>query len=144
MKKLFLLVLLVSFQGIFAQKAEVQKSIETFFKGFHARDTVTIKSVCAEKIIMQSISESEKGKKFRNEEPSAFMKMIATIPLEEKFEERILSYNVQIDGSMAHVWTPYEFYIDGKFSHKGVNSFQLFKEKDIWKIIYVVDTRRKS
>jgi len=143
MKKLFLLVLLVSFQGIFAQKAEVQKSIETFFKGFHARDTVTIKSVCAEKIIMQSISESEKGKKFRNEEPSSFMKMIATIPLEEKFEERILSYNVQIDGSMAHVWTPYEFYIDGKFSHRGVNSFQVFKEKDIWKIIYVVDTRRK-
>jgi hypothetical protein len=44
---------------------------------------------------------------------------------------------------MAHVWAPYEFYINDKLSHTGVNTFTLFKEKDIWKIIYLIDTRRK-
>ena len=45
---------------------------------------------------------------------------------------------------MAHVWAPYEFWYNGEFSHCGVNSFQLFKEEDTWKIIYLIDSRRKE
>jgi hypothetical protein len=60
-----------------------------------------------------------------------------------KFQEKILSYNIQIDGAMAQVWAPYEFYLNEKFSHSGVNAFTLFKEKDEWKIIYLIDTRRR-
>ena len=45
---------------------------------------------------------------------------------------------------MANVWTAYSFYFDGKFSHCGVNSFQLLKEAGEWKIFYLVDTRRKE
>jgi hypothetical protein len=59
------------------------------------------------------------------------------------FQEKLLSYTIQVDGAMAHAWTPYEFYVNGKFSHKGVNAFTLFKDKDTWKIIYIIDTRRK-
>lgn len=134
----------MSFQGILAQESEVQKSIEIFFDGFHSRDSIKIKSVCDSGMILQSISESEKGNKLSDEKASDFIKSIVSIPKEVKFEERILSYKIQIDGSMAHVWTPYEFYVNGKLSHKGVNSFQLFKEKSMWKIIYIVDTRRKG
>ncbi|HQW69432.1 MAG TPA: nuclear transport factor 2 family protein [Flavobacterium sp.] len=126
-----------------AQKEEVQKTIETFFKGFHAKDTLKMKSVCSEKLILQSISESLKGNKLSQETAQKFYTSIATIPSDIKFEERILNYNIQVDGTMAHVWTPYEFYVNEKLSHSGVNAFTLFKENEKWKIIHLIDTRRK-
>jgi len=144
MRKLILLFVLTSFQGVFAQEAEIQKTIETFFIGFHSKDSLKIKSVCDENLILQSISESVKGNKLVTEKASEFIKSLVSIPKEMQFEERILSYKIQIDGTMAHLWIPYEFYIDGKLSHKGVNSFHLFKENDSWKIIYIIDTRRRS
>ncbi|MEK8180651.1 nuclear transport factor 2 family protein [Flavobacterium buctense] len=143
MKNTILLFLLFfGFSGQ-AQKAEVQKTIETFFEGFHAKDTVKIKSTCSEKLILQSISESPKGNKFSEEKPKEFLLSMANIPAEVQFEEKILSYNIQVDGTMAHAWTPYEFYINGKFSHKGVNAFTLYIDNGQWKIIHLIDTRRK-
>ncbi|WPO78165.1 nuclear transport factor 2 family protein [Flavobacterium sp. KACC 22761] len=127
-----------------AQKQEVQKTIEIFFEGFHQKDSMKIKSVCSDRMILQSISESStKGNKLSDEKASVFYKSIASIPSSMKFQEKILSYNIQIDGTMAHVWAPYEFYLNEKLSHTGVNTFTLFKEKDSWKIIYLIDTRRK-
>ncbi|MDY0990186.1 nuclear transport factor 2 family protein [Flavobacterium sp. CFBP9031] len=127
-----------------AQKQEIQKCIESFFEGFHLRDSTKIKLVCSDKMILQSISESTvKGNKLSDESAKEFYKSIASIPSNMKFQEKILSYNIQIDGTMAHVWTPYEFYLNDKLSHSGVNAFTLFKEKDSWKIIYLIDTRRK-
>lgn len=141
-KALLLLLLLFSFSGQ-AQKEEVQKTIEMFFEGFHAKDTIKIKSTCSDKLILQSITESPKGNKFSEEIPKEFLLSMVTIPVEVKFEERILSYNIQVDGTMAHAWTPYEFYINGKLSHKGVNAFTLYKDNGQWKILHLIDTRRK-
>ena len=72
-----------------------------------------------------------------------FLKSIASIPATMKFEERILEYKIESDNFLAHVWTPYEFYLNGKLSHKGVNSFTLIKENEKWKIVHVIDTRNK-
>jgi len=144
MKLYILLIALLFGLSVNAQKQEVQKTIESFFEGFHQKDTIKLKSVCSDKIILQSISESKtKGNKLSDESAKEFYNSIATIPSNLKFNEKILSYNIQIDGSMAHVWAPYEFYLNDKLSHSGVNTFTLFKEKDSWKIIYLIDTRRK-
>lgn len=144
MRVYFILFFLLLGLSSNAQKQEIQKVIEVFFEGFHQKDSVKIKTVCADKMILQSISESSvKGNKLSNESADEFYKSIATIPSSMKFQEKILSYNIQIDGTMAHVWAPYEFYLNDKLSHTGVNTFTLFKEKDSWKIIYLIDTRRK-
>ncbi len=139
---LLILFLLFGFSGQ-AQKTEVQQTIQTFFEGFHAKDTLKIKSTCSDKLVLQSISETAKSNKFSTETPKEFLIAMATIPADMQFEERILSYNIQVDGTMAHAWTPYEFYINGKFSHKGVNAFTLFKTAEGWKIVHLIDTRRK-
>ncbi|MFY7739557.1 MAG: nuclear transport factor 2 family protein [Flavobacterium sp.] len=145
-----ILFLVVFFFGIsgYSQNQEIQKTIEDFFVAFHAKDTVKLKSICSDKIILQSIMENAKGAKLSNESATEFFNSIASIPSDFKFEEKILNYSIQVDGTMAHVWTPYEFYINDKFSHSGVNAFTLFKENGSealgWKIIYVIDTRRKS
>lgn len=143
MKTILLSLMLVFTSVLYSQNEDVKQVVVTFFKGFHAKDSITMKSVCAEKMILQSISESSKGNQLKKDSPQDFFRSIATIPATILFEERILNYSIQVDGAMAHVWTLYEFYVNNKFSHKGVNAFTLFKDNDQWKIVYLIDTRRK-
>jgi ketosteroid isomerase-like protein len=147
MRKIVVLIVLFTSAYSQAQNQEIQNVIETFFEAFHAKDTLKLKVLCDETMILQSINENIKGAKLSNEKPAAFFKSIASIPAELKFHEKILSCSIQIDGSIAHAWTPYEFYVNGKLSHKGVNAFTLFKkdtpETSGWKIVHLIDTRRK-
>lgn len=143
MKKIIIyLLLLLPFYSK-AQNQDIENTVKTFFEGFHAKDTIKLKSVCHDKMLLQSIMEGKNGIKMQEESASRFIKSIANLPNEMQFEERILDYKIQIDGAMAHAWTPYEFYVNGKRSHSGVNSFTLFRENNLWKIVHIIDTRRK-
>jgi hypothetical protein len=144
MRKTLLLLLLCIGLQINAQTAEVQKVVDDFFVAFHAKDTIKLRAYCSENMILQSIIESPKGNKFSEQTLKEFFNGLAKIPHTTGFEEKILSRNIQLDGTMANVWMPYEFYMDGKLQHTGVNSFQLFKDEGFWQIIYIVDTRRKK
>ena len=143
MQRIVFVLLVVFSTSLYSQNEEVKDVIVTFFKGFHAKDSIIIKSVCAKNMILQSIAESSKGSQIKNQIPQDFYRSIATIPSTMLFEEILLDYSIQVDGAMAHVWTPYEFYVNNKFSHKGVNAFTLFKDNGLWKIVYLIDTRRK-
>lgn len=143
MRKMLVLILLLCSVYSQAQNQEIQKVIETFFIAFHAKDSIKLKTLCEDDMILQSIAESSKGNILSNEKLQTFYKSIASIPVDLKFFEKILSFSIQVDGAMAHAWTPYEFYINEKLSHKGVNAFTLFKEDNSWKIIHLIDTRRK-
>lgn len=142
MKKLLVILVVCFAQNVIAQEADVKKTIQIFFEGMQKGDTLKIKSVCKD-MVLQSVGENTKGTTLTTENTADFLKSIASIPNDIKIEERLLDYKIQIDGSLAHAWTPYEFYVNGKLSHKGVNSFQLFKDNGTWKIIYIADTRRK-
>ena len=107
-------------------------------------DTTLTRKAFAAKSIMQTIATSKEGKAtVRTESIDGFIKSIAA-PHPEKYDERIVFTKVLIDGNLASVWTDYKFYVGDKFSHCGVNSFQLFKGEEGWKIIYLIDTRRKE
>lgn len=147
MRIIFCFCLCLSFLSVNAQSMDetaVKQAIETFFKGFHQQDSVILKGVVSDKVIIQTIETKADSSYVRTEKYTDFMQHIIKIPPTTKFEEKLLSYNIQIDGAMANAWTPYEFWLDGTFSHCGVNSFQLFKDADSWKIIYIIDTRRKE
>lgn len=149
MKKIvFLLIFCCSLTVVAQQSTEekqLQQTIETFFEGFHKQDTVLIKSVVNDQVMMQSIMKNREGKVFlHTEEFSNFLKSIASIPAEATFDEKIKSYEIRVEGNMANVWTPYEFYMNNQFSHCGVNNFQLMKKDGEWKIFYLVDTRTRE
>ncbi len=57
-------------------------------------------------------------------------------------EEQLLDYKVSIDGNLAHVWTPY--FLNGSFSHCGANAFTLAKTSSGWKIVHLIDSRRRE
>lgn len=149
MKKLLMLIcfglLAVTSNSQSTSEAEVKAAIEAFFEAFHKQDTVALKTMAKGNIKMQSISKNKDGKNVLNEiDYSQFISSIGSIPKGRLFEEKLLDYQIRVDGDMANAWTPYEFWFGGNFSHCGVNSFQLLKEDDGWKIIYLVDTRRKE
>jgi len=128
-----------------SEKSAVQETIETFFEGFHRQDSMMIKRTVAEGVVMRRIAIDSAGKaSVREQEFSDFLRAIVGIPKSTEFQEIIKSYSIQIDGPMAHAWTPYEFRMDGDFHHCGVNSFQLFKDGADWKIIGIIDTGREE
>ena len=49
-------------------------------------------------------------------------------------KERYWDPVVHVRSGIAVVWTPYEFWADGKSSHCGIDVFDLMKEKGVWKI----------
>ncbi len=57
---------------------------------------------------------------------------------EEPMVERMWDPEVFIDGQIASIWTPYDFYRNGEFSHCGIDAFQLRKIDGEWKVVGVI------
>ena len=128
-----------------SQKDELKGVIELFFKGLQNGDTLSLNKTLADGVVLQTAFKNKEGKSIlRTDDVERFITAIANKNPEDIWEEKLLSYNIQIDGNMANVWTPYEFYFNKNFSHCGVNSFQLFHDGAKWKIIYLIDTRRRQ
>lgn len=58
--------------------------------------------------------------------------------------ERIWNPKVLEHGSLAVVWAEYDFHLNGKFSHCGIDSFTLLKTDKGWKIAAISDTRETT
>lgn len=146
-----LISILLLFTGIsatsqeMAEDASVRQTIEAFFSAFHRQDSIVLRDLANSSVIVQSISTNTEGEtKIATESFDNFLKSIISIPETTKFEEKLHSFDIRINGALANVITPYSFYVNGNLSHCGVNSFQLFKDSGEWKIIYIVDTRIKE
>ena len=140
MKKIFFL-LISSFS--FAQNTsekEVVKPIESLFKAMKFADSLGVKNAFSSSVIMQTFG---KNNEIRTEKVEGFAKQVGAAKVGD-LDERFTISKILIDGNMASVWIPYQFYYKGNFSHCGVNSFQLAKLNNEWKIQYIIDTRRKD
>lgn len=143
---IMLLALIVGANKVSAQSEEeaIKKTIMTMFDGMRKGDSAMVHSVFEDKAIMQTIAANRSGKVVVNDGSlEGFLKAVGT-PHDQVWDEKIEFSHINIDGPMASVWTPYEFHLGGNFSHCGVNSFQLYKGDNGWKIIYIVDTRRRD
>ncbi|RAK21645.1 hypothetical protein B0I03_10577 [Flavobacterium aquaticum] len=144
MKPLFLLILFSLSSSIFAQDSNPKKVVDDFFTAFHAKDTVALRELCHPEIVVRTVANTKEGYKLKDEKFDEFLNSIATIPANLKVFEKLIDYKVEIDGNLAHVWTPYEFYVNDKLSHIGANAFTLYNDNGKWQIIHLIDTRRKK
>lgn len=128
-----------------AEQNRVKATIEQFFEGFHEGDTSKMRSVMMPKVIMQTayINTEGEGVLVDNEGANQLLNAIANRPDHQKWDERLLNFDIKIDANLANAWVDYEFWFNGNFSHCGVNSFHLVKTEGRWKIIYLIDSRRK-
>ena len=142
---IFLTFLFISLH-VFSQTAEdsVRATVNSLFTGMKNADAMLLKSAFSADAILQTITRDREGKTVvRNEDVADFANSISKIK-KDSADERIVFETIKIDGPLAMVWTPYHFYYNGQFSHCGVNSFQLVRLTEGWKIQYLVDTRRRT
>lgn len=66
----------------------------------------------------------------------------ALVASQGAWDEQIYDVEVRVDGPLASVWAPYTFYLAGRLSHCGVNSIELLRGTDGWKITQIADTQR--
>lgn len=146
--KYFFILLTVIIYGVTvkAQTAEdsVKAVINDLFSGMKNADAALLKNCFADSMVLQTISRDKEGKLVvKNEDPAGFIDFVSK-QKPGAADERISFETIKIDGPLAIVWTPYNFYFNGQFSHCGVNSFQVIRFSTGWKIQYLVDTRRRQ
>jgi hypothetical protein len=148
MKKIlpFLFILLLNSSFSFGQLAtdSVKATISRLFEAMLEADGNKLQSCFADSAFLQTITQDKAGNDIvQNNQVASFVKQISAIP-KGLADERIVFGVVKVDGPLAMVWTPYQFFRNGVFSHCGVNSFQLVRLRNEWKIQYIIDTRRKG
>ena len=127
------------------EKDEVKKTVEGFFEAFHNQDSVAMKQFVANDVVLQTTGRNKEGKTmFRSSPIEKLYESIVSIPDSVSFQEKLTSWNIQVDRTMAHAWVGYEFWLNGNFSHCGINSFQMVNFDGEWKIIYLIDTRGRA
>jgi len=132
--------------GAGAQKQDkaIKAVILQFFDGMAKGDSVLLLGACTDAPILQTISVDKQGSTtVLTEDFREFVRFITT-PSQNKYDERVQFSAVHVEASLASVWAPYKFYLNGKLSHCGTNSFQLVRTAAGWKIQYIIDTRRKA
>ena len=149
MKSLFALVFILAISNpIISQSTkedEVKKIVEDFFEAFHRQDSITMQRFVADDVLLQTTGKNKAGETiFRTTPIEKLYESIVSIPDSVAFEEKLTSWNIQVDRTMANVWVGYEFWLNVSFSHCGINSFQLVNFNGTWKIIYLIDTRGKT
>lgn len=145
----FLLCLLFSLNALhfcFAQTAvdSVKATIDQMFSAMKNSEPNIFLGCFNDSAIMQTIARDRNGNTIiKTENVLDFALMVGKMS-KGMADERITYDQVKVDGPMATAWVPYQFYLNGVFSHCGVNSFQLVRFGGAWKIQYLIDTRRKD
>jgi len=121
----------------------VVAAVNKLFDAMKKADTVMLKDCFSPNALLQTIKEANGTTSVRNEELTDFIKFVGKETVGAA-DEQIVMETIKIDGPLAVAWTPYKFYYKGKFSHCGVNAFQLVRLNKEWKIQSIIDTRRKE
>lgn len=122
----------------------IQTTIRKFFTGMRMADTVLLKSTLSPTAVLHTIGRNKEMKPIvKVEELNGFISFVgAQTP--GRIDERIDTITTLQDGPLASAWMAYSFYYEGKLLHCGIDSFQLVKLDGVWKIQYIIDTRRKE
>jgi len=140
----FAMILLTKYMDAQTTEDSVKAVVKHLFDGMKNSDASMIQSAFADSAILQSIGRNKEGRSMiENDKVDEFAKLISGLK-KGAVDEQIVFESIKIDGPLAMVWAPYKFYYEGKFSHCGVDSFQLVFINGQWKIQYLIDTRRKQ
>lgn len=116
------------------------ETVEKFINALSSQDYAFIRAVFTEDSVTTAILPDDKLSSASSAED--LIKRLSAS--KERSLERIWDAKVLEHGSMATVWTPYDFYRGGKFSHCGINDFTLVRVDGKWKIRNIVFTVERT
>ncbi len=132
--KFFVLALILSVNyNTSAQddEAQILATVDKFFAALGEHDMGALREITIEDTLHISTRPIEGITNYgiRNNE-----ELIASFstPTESVWLERYWDETVLIREDIAVFWAPYDFHIDGNFSHCGIDSFQLLKREGFW------------
>lgn len=113
---------------------QIKAVILKTFSAMKSVDSVALKSCFTEKALLHISQVRPEGNVIREVPIASFVKNVLTRKPGD-MDERVLSWGpILIDHEIATAWVPYEFYLNGKFTHKGVDAFILVKLREEYKI----------
>jgi hypothetical protein len=142
---LILLTVLANQTQVKAQIVEdsIKATINSLFTSMRNADSLSLRKCFSENMVLQTISHDKLGNTVvHTDKPEEFIHSIGQLNAGDA-DEQVSFEIIKVDGPLAMAWTPYQFYYKGTLSHCGVNSFQLVRINGVWKIQYIIDTRRK-
>jgi len=118
------------------KKAAVVEVVRLFFEAMTAKDVEQSRTLMTPDGILYGYRESDDGLQIVRLTHASYLEGLAG--RENKLVERFWDPKVLLHDRMAVVWTPYDLFIDGEFSHCGIDSFSLLKTEAGWKITGIV------
>lgn len=151
MRKNILFIIFAFFISIsaFAQdhqsdSAAIAHIIQNVFDGMRESDTSKMAPYMHQNVKMQSLSVDDNGNNVSQlNGASGWLNAVAKNQ-GDIWNEQIENLKIRSDGAVATAWMDYKFYLGDHLSHCGINSFQFIKIDEKWKIIYIIDSRKKN
>lgn len=114
------------------ERDAVLRVTDAFFRALSDADTATLSTLVARGTVLHSIRQGDSGPVvgFRTRED--FLTGIGSDAAD--LLERVWEPIVLVKGRVAMVWTPYDFHINGEFSHCGTDVLTLLKLEEGWRI----------
>jgi len=124
--------------------AAILQVVTRLFDGMRTRDTAMMRTLFHDPVAMRSVAVRQGQNVVEADGLDDWFKGVASAPAGLLLDERIAPPEIRVDGNLATAWAYYEFYAGGKFSHCGVDSFQLGRTDAGWKILLLADSRRRT
>lgn len=127
-----------------AQTAEdsVKAAVHSLFDAMRKSDSSQIRACFTSGGLLQSLDERSQIR-IVTDSIGLFAHIISALP-PGAADERFVVDVVRVDGNLAAVWGPYNFFYKGAWHHCGIDSFQLVRLGGVWKIQYIIDTEHKE
>jgi hypothetical protein len=148
MKKIVALFIIFYSVNANAQTAtdSIKNIINQLFIGMKNSDTALIKQCFTPTAQLQTFARNRTSLNnifIKEDKLNDFLQQVSKIP-KDSADERIQFEHILVDGPLASVWAPYDFYFNHKFSHCGINHFVMARLEGEWKIHFLIDTRRRQ
>src|SRR4051794_22504367 len=125
-------------------KAEILKVVKTLTDGWREADGKKVESALHPDFRLVTRRESPQGPEVQIDTRASLLSSVSKIK-PGSWDDRLRGEEVRVDATgIATVWAKYKFYINGKLHHCGIESFQLYKMADGWKIVNFADTHGET
>ena len=123
---------------------EVRALVTRMFDAMRTRDTTILRTVFDSGARLIATSNRNGTPTVEVTPIGEFIRIVATAAPGQLLDERLMNTEVKVSDNLASVWTDYKFYVGERFSHCGVDNFQLAKGAEGWKIVALADTRKPA
>jgi hypothetical protein len=124
------------------EKEKIIPVVKQFFAVLESRDVKDAQKILISEGVSISLREEGKGKTIRITNFQEFMDSFCK--WKDNYKEIMSNPKVLIHKGIAILWADYKFYVNGKFSHCGVDAFSLIKIDNLWKIASIIYTVEKG